>query len=115
GMLVHQHLKGGAAADQLMAEDLIISPGQEPGAGKHDDQVTHERSDLAAAHLGDGDREVIEIRLMGILPHIERTCHRAGRERRLLRREGGMRLFDKDKAKTVVDAVDKAMPEDSHW
>jgi len=51
---------------------------------------------------------------MGILPGVQRTGYRTGREGGLFGRQGGMGLFNKDEPQAIIDAVGEAMPEDGH-
>src|ERR1700722_7734031 len=64
GVFVAQHLQGRGTRDKGVAEDLVVPPCQQPHTRENDDQVTGKRGDLAAADLGDGNGQVIQVRLM---------------------------------------------------
>src|ERR1700722_14422524 len=94
GVLVHKHLQGWGARDELMAENRFITPCQEPNAGENDDQVAGKRGDLAPTDLGDGYGKVIQVWLVSVLARIKRAGHGAGGEGGLFCRQGGVGLFD---------------------
>ena len=113
-MLIAQHVGSRFTGYQLGAEQLFISPGEQPDTRKDDEQVAGKRGDLAAGYLSHSNCQVVQIRLMGILPGVQGTGYCAGREGGLFGRQRGMGLFDKDETQAVIDAVGEAMPEDGH-